>query len=123
MAKELVELKGLQKHKLTQNYYGRCICNNQGDAEKISSGIRAILGLASSAADIPEHDDSHCSLRCMGLHVHVQAHTQVSLPVQFVTHAKSYFHFLFCYYYIFPVKRNFSLEDFSLKIIYRKLKM
>ena len=31
---------------------------------------------------------SHCSLRCVRFHVHMQAHTQVSLHVQFITCAK-----------------------------------
>ena len=48
----------------------------------------------------------HCSLRCIGLQAHVQAHMQVSLHMQFITYAKSYFHFLFCYN-IFPVRRTF----------------
>ena len=47
----------------------------------------------------------HCCLRCMRLHVYVQALMQVSLCVQFIAHAKSqYFHFLFCYCYIFPIR-------------------
>ena len=32
---------------------------------------------------------AHCSLRCMQLHAHVQAHTWVSLYVQFITCTKS----------------------------------
>ena len=37
-----------------------------------------------------------------------KVHTQVSLLVQFVARAKAkYFHFLFCYYYIFSVRRTF----------------
>ena len=42
---------------IIQNYYGPCISNNQGDAEKMSSGVRAILGHVSSAADQPNHED------------------------------------------------------------------
>ena len=37
-----------------------------------------------------------------------KVHTQVSLLVQFIARAKAkYFHFLFCYYYIFSVRRTF----------------
>ena len=36
---------------------------------------------------------TYCSLRCVQLHVHAQAHSQVSLRVQFIARAKSqYFH-------------------------------
>ena len=44
-------------------------------------------------------DYSNCSLRCVCMYA--QAHMQVSLHVQFITRAKSYFHFLLYYYYIF----------------------
>ena len=58
----------------------------------------------------------YSSLRCMLSHKHEQAHTQVSLHVQFITCAKSqYFNFLF-FYYTLP-ERNFLLKNFSLKII------
>ena len=33
------------------------------------------------------------------------------------------FSFLFCYYYIFLIRRNFSLKDFLLNVIYMKFKM
>ena len=36
-----------------------------------------------------------------------QAHMQVSLHVQFIAHAKAYFYFLFCDYYILHIKRTF----------------
>ena len=56
-------------------------------------------------------------MRCMQLHMHAQAHMQVSLHVQFIAHAKSYyFQLWFGYYYTF-LKRNFLLSGFSLKIL------
>ena len=32
---------------------------------------------------------TYCSLRCVRSHAHVQAHTQISLRVQFIARAKS----------------------------------
>ena len=55
-----------------------------------------------------ENKCSLCSLRCVQLQVHAQTQRQVSSSVQFIAYAKSwYFHALFCYYHIFPVRRNY----------------
>ena len=63
--------------------------------------------------------NSHCSLRHMRLHMHTQAHMQVSLCMQYITHVKSkYFHFLFCYY-ISHIKffiEGFFIEDYIQEI-------
>ena len=54
---------------------------------------------------------------------HAQAHTQVSLRVQFIARTESlYFDFCFFNYYMFLVSGNFSLKHFSLNIIRMKFK-
>ena len=54
---------------------------------------------------------------------HTQAHTQVSLRVQFIARTESlYFDFCFFNYYMFLVSGNFSLKHFSLNIIRMKFK-
>ena len=54
---------------------------------------------------------------------HAQAHTQVSLRVQFIARTKSlYFGFCFFNYYVFLVSGNFSLKHFSLNILCMKFK-
>ena len=54
---------------------------------------------------------------------HAQAHTQVSLRVQFIARTESlYFDFCFFNYYMFLVSGNFSLKHFSLNIIRTKFK-
>ena len=55
---------------------------------------------------------AYCSLKRMRLHVHAQAHMQVSLHVQFIACAKSKY---------FLVRKNFSLKDFPLSIINYKI--
>ena len=65
--------------------------------------------------------NAHSSLRCVWLHVQVEVYMQVSSHVQFIACIKSYyFHILFCY--ICPIRRNFSLRNFSLSIRCRKIK-
>ena len=63
---------------------------------------------------------AHCSLR----HVRLDAHGQVHATKCAIYCAHEIIVFsLFALLFIFPVRRNFSLKDFSLKIIYRKFKM
>ena len=55
--------------------------------------------------------DAHCSLRHVLSHAYVQAHRQVSLDVQFIAYAKSYYFHLFCYDYV-SRKEKFFIERF-----------
>ena len=75
--------------------------------------------LVASTFHVANQGPTYRFLRQVGSHAHAQAHTQVSLFVQFITLTKSYsFHIVLSLLYM----RNFSLKDFSLKIIYRKFK-
>ena len=64
--------------------------------------------------------NTYCSLRCVQWHACVQAHTHKKVYICNLSHAWKNSPFtLCCHYYIFPVRRNFSLKYFLLKIIYR----
>ena len=54
---------------------------------------------------------TYCSMRCLRLYAHAQAHTQGSLRMQCIARPESFskvLSLLFCYQYIFLVRRNFS---------------